>query len=122
MELPSMEHLSNKVLLELSRISFDSSPLYQIVKENAKKQLSLNIGVVPLHVIMDVRPEVRSTLKAIRRLMKKTPEFNWQSSIASMTVILKNGDISDEARQYIIDAGITPLDLRAKATQTFGGK
>ena len=122
MELPSMAHLSNKVLLELSRISFDSSPLYQIVKENAKKQLTLNIGALPLHVILDVRPEVRSMLKNIRRLMKKTPEFNWQSSIASMTVTLKNGDISDEARRYIIDAGITPFDLRAKATQTFGGK
>src|SRR5204862_7436265 len=100
----------------------DALPIYQILKQNAKREMRLRLGKVTVADVLAAQPVTTNLLKFMRASIKMIGVSNLQSFIASMTQKLTLSDISDESKNYLDKAGITTACLRIKSKWTAGGK
>src|SRR6478752_1339572 len=92
---------------------------------NPTYQAGLRRDAVQPDTVADVlaaQPVTTNLLKCMRASIKMIGVSNLQSFIASMTQKLTLSDISDESKNYLDKAGITPACLRIKSKWTAGGK
>src|SRR5205807_2530933 len=98
------------------------TPFIQILKQNAKREMSLRLGKVTVADVLAAPPVTTNLLTFMRASIKMIGVSNLQSFIASMTQKLTLSDISDESKNYLDKAGITTACLRIKSKWTAGGK
>src|SRR5437762_2112785 len=109
-------------LIQLTMLRHDAIPIYQILKQNAKREMRLRLGKVTVADVLAAQPVTTNLLKFMRASIKMIGVSNLQSFIASMTQKLTLSDISDESKNYLDKAGITTACLRIKSKWTAGGK
>jgi len=114
--LPTACFLQHPTLLD------DATPVHQILKQNAKREMRLRLGKVTVADVLAAQPVTTNLLKFMRASIKMIGVSNLQSFIASMTQKLTLSDISDESKNYLDKAGITTACLRIKSKWTAGGK
>src|SRR5690606_37044258 len=107
-------NLSTESLILLTKLGYDSTPVTQILKHNAKRELIFSLGKVTVADVLAAQPVTTNLLKFMRALIKMIGVSNLQSFIASMTQKLTLSDISDESKNYLDKAGITTACLRIK--------
>src|SRR5205085_10627825 len=76
----------------------DALPIYQILKQNAKREMRLRLGKVTVADVLAAQPVTTNLLKFMRASIKMIGVSNLQSFIASMTQKLTLSDISDESK------------------------
>src|SRR5436189_72913 len=106
----------------ISLFAFCFNIWYQILKQNAKREMRLRLGKVTVADVLAAQPVTTNLLKFMRASIKMIGVSNLQSFIASMTQKLTLSDISDESKNYLDKAGITTACLRIKSKWTAGGK
>src|SRR5207245_8911451 len=79
----------------------DALPIYQILKQNAKREMRLRLGKVTVADVLAAQPVTTNLLKFMRASIKMIGVSNLQSFIASMTQKLTLSDISDESKNYL---------------------
>src|SRR3989441_55474 len=122
MKMLTMTNLSTECLIQLTKLGYDATPLNQILKQNAKREMRLRLGKVTVADVLAAQPVTTNLLKFMRASIKMIGVSNLQSFIASMTQKLTLSDISDESKNYLDKAGITTACLRIKSKWTAGGK
>src|SRR5476649_925361 len=122
MKMLTMPNLSTECLIQLTKLGYDATPLNQILKQNAKREMRLRLGKVTVADVLAAQPVTTNLLKFMRASIKMIGVSNLQSFIASMTQKLTLSDISDESKNYLDKAGITTACLRIKSKWTAGGK
>src|SRR5438270_865843 len=110
------------VLNPTYQAGYDATPVNQILKQNAKREMRLRLGKVTVADVLAAQPVTTNLLKFMRASIKMIGVSNLQSFIASMTQKLTLSDISDESKNYLDKAGITTACLRIKSKWTAGGK
>src|SRR5476649_155340 len=122
MKMLTMTNLSTECLIQLTKLGYDATPFNQILKQNAKREMRLRLGIVTVVDVLAAQPVTTNLLKFMRASIKMIGVSNLQSFIASMTQKLTLSDISDESKNYLDKAGITTACLRIKSKWTAGGK
>src|SRR5207249_242467 len=122
MKMLTMTKLSTECLIQLTKLGYDATPLNQILKQNAKREMRLSLGKVTVADVLAAQPVTTNLLKFMRASIKMIGVSNMQSFIASMTQKLTLSDISDDSKNYLDKAGITTACLRIKSKWTAGGK
>src|SRR5207248_9701050 len=108
--------------IQHSELRDDATPLNQIVKQNAKREMIVRPGKVTVAEVLAAQPVTTNLLKFMRATIKMIGASNLQSFIASKTQKLTLADIADESKNYLDKAGITTACLRIKSKWTAGGK
>lgn len=122
MKLKTMSHLSAECLIQLTQLGYDLTPFSNVLKQNAKKELRLRLASSTVSDVLEAQPVTTNLLKFMRGLTRTIGASNLRSFIASLTLKLAPTDISDETKNYLDSAGITPAHLRIKSKWTAGGK
>src|SRR5258708_2491183 len=122
MKMLTMTNLSTECLIQLTKLGYEATPFNQILKNNAKRYMRLNLGKVTVDDVLAAHPVTTKLLKFMRVSIKMIGVSNLQIFIASMTQKLTRSDISDESKNYFDKAGITTAWLRIKSKLTAGGK
>src|SRR5471030_2218646 len=122
MKMLTMTNLSTECLIQLTKLGYDATPFNQILKQNAKREMSLRLGKVTVADVLAAQPVTTNLLKFMRASIKMIGVSNLQSFSFSMTQKLTLSDISHEAKNYLDKAGITTACLRIKSKWTAGGK
>jgi len=60
MKLPSMSALSTQSLIQMMRLSYDSTPLNKVLAQNAKKEMRLRLAGLPVSVVLESMPPTTS--------------------------------------------------------------
>src|SRR5206468_3510983 len=118
----TMTNLSTECLIQLTKLGYAATPLNQILKQNAKREMRLRLGKITLAYVLATQPVTTILLKFMRASIKMIGESNLLSIIDSMTHKLTLSDISDESKNYHDKAGNTTTCLRIKSKWTAGGK
>src|SRR5205807_2087814 len=121
-KMHTVTNLSTECLLHLTKLRYDATPGYQILKQTANRGRRLRLGTVTVADVLAAQPVTTNLLKFMRASIKMIGVSNLQSFIASMTQKLTLSDISDESKNYLDKAGITTACLRIKSKWTAGGK
>src|SRR5690606_15748787 len=121
-DLLTMTNLSTECSIQLTKRRYDATPVNQILKHNAKREMRLRLGKVTVADGLAAQPVTTNLLKFMRASIKMIGVSNLQSFIASMTQKFTLSDISDESKNYLDKAGITTACLRLKSKWTPGGK
>src|SRR2546427_11232646 len=103
-----MKKLSTECLIQHTKLCYDETPFDQILKQNAKREMRLRLGEVTVADVLAAQPVTTNLLKFMRASIKMIGVANVQSFIASMTQKLTLSAISDEAKNYLDNAGINP--------------
>src|SRR5260370_42582414 len=114
--------LCAECLCHLTKLGYGATPLNQILKPNAKREMRVRLGKVTGGDVLAAQPVTRNLLKFMRASIKMIGVSNLQSFIASMTQKLRLSDSSDESKNYLDKAGIATACLRIKSKWTAGGK
>src|SRR5206468_2651789 len=112
MKMLTMTNLSTECLIKLTKLGYDATPLYQILKQNAQREMILRLRNVTVADGLAAQPVTTNLLKLMRASTKRIGIFNLESFIASMTQKLTRSDISDESKNYLNKAGITTACIR----------
>src|SRR5699024_11435631 len=118
----TMTNLSTECLIQLTKLGYDATPINQILKQNAKREVRLRLGKVTVADVLAAQPVTTNLLKCMRASIKMIGVSNLQSFIASMTQKLTLSDISDEPKNYRDKAGMTNTCIRHKYEWTAGSK
>src|SRR5690349_8795605 len=122
MKMLTLTNLSTECLIQLTKLGYDATPLNQLLKQHAKREMRVRLGKVTVADVLAAKPVTTNLLKFMRASIKMIGVSNLQSFIASMTQKLTLSDISDESKNYLDKAGITTACLRIKSKWTAGGK
>src|SRR5207249_3267197 len=105
MKMLTMTKLSTQCVIERTKLGDDATPVTEILKQNAKREMRLRLGKVTVADVLAAQPVTTNLLKFMRASIKMIGVSNLQSFIASMTQKLTLSDISDESKNYLDKAG-----------------
>src|SRR5438270_10896674 len=91
----TMTNRSTECLIQLTKLGYDATPLNQILKQNAKREMRLRLGNDTVADVLEAQPVTANLLKFMRASIKMIVLSNLQSSIASMTHDSTLSDIPD---------------------------
>src|SRR5690349_3754246 len=94
MKMLTMTNLSTECLIQLTKLGYDATAFNQILKQNAKREMRLRLGIVSVADVLAAQPVTTNLLKFVRASIKMIGVYNLQSFIASMTQKLTLSDIS----------------------------
>src|SRR5260370_34361016 len=104
LEMLTMTNLSQECLIQLTKLGYDATPINQILKHNAKREMRLRLGKDTVDDVLAAQPVTTNLLQFMRASIKMIGVSNLQRFIASMTQKLTLSDISDEPQNYLYKA------------------
>src|SRR3712207_248639 len=105
MQMLTMTNLSTASLIQLTKLASDATPLNQILKQNAKREMRLRLGKGTVAHVLATQPVTTKLLKFMRASIKRIGVSKLQSFIASVTQKLTLSDMADESKNYLDKAG-----------------
>src|SRR5699024_11516978 len=97
----TMTNRDTEHLIQLTKLGYDATQFNQILKKNAKREMSVRLGKVTVVDVLAAQPVTTNLLKFMRASIKMIGVSNLHSFIASMTQKLTLSDISDESKNYL---------------------
>src|SRR5256885_427507 len=107
MKMLTMTNLSTECLIKLTKLGYDATPINQILKQNAKREMKLRLGKVTRAEVLADQAVATNLIKFISDSIRMIGVSNLQSFIDCMTQKLTVSDINDEKNNYLDKAGVT---------------
>src|SRR5207302_11350552 len=101
MRMLALTNLATECLIQLIELGYDATPVNQILKQNAKREMRLRLGKVTLADVLAAQPVTTNLPKFMRASIKMIGVFSRQSCIASMRQKITLSDISDESTNHL---------------------
>lgn len=101
MRTPPMWRLSNKCLVELTRLHYTVSPISKVLSVNAKKEISLRLATLTIASSQTLMPNPMNLLEFFRASIQASETLNPQSFIDTLIPKLKQTGISNETMSYL---------------------
>src|SRR5262249_62195063 len=70
MKMLTMTNLSTECLIQLTKLGYDATPVNQILKQNAKREMRLRLGKVTVADVLAAQPVTTNLLKFMRASIK----------------------------------------------------
>src|SRR5262245_65840621 len=102
MKMLTMTNLSTECLIQLTKLGYDATPFNQILKQNAKGELSLRLGKVTVAAVLAAHPVTTNVVNFMGASIKMIGVYNLPSFIASVTQKLTLADISDAFKHLLV--------------------
>src|SRR2546427_10272214 len=84
MKMLTIANLSTECLIQRTKLGYEATPSNQILKQNAKREMRLRLGKVPVADVVAAQPVTTNLLKFTRAWIKIIVVSNPQSFIGSM--------------------------------------
>jgi len=99
--LPSVQHLSNSALLEMTKLHWTVDRRAMQIAKSASFETRRRLAHVSVRKFSEIRTSRPNLLELLRALTRSTPAPKQLSSFESVTPKLMMADISDEVRDWL---------------------